>query len=140
MDLAFADESFDLVCAFAALHHIRERRLAISEMLRVARRGIFISDVNIYGQGSFPVRMLKGICYRLRLWPIAFFLKTCGRNCNCSEADGISYSYSVFDDLSFLRQRCSSVHPIATRNASSNLLFSASHAAVLCIKNGPKLL
>lgn len=137
--LPFGDGEFDMVCAFAVMHHIRDQRLAVSEMFRVARRAIFISDVNIYGQGSQIVRIIKRCCHALHLWPAAFFLKTHGRNYISSEEDGISYSYSVFDSLSYLREHCRSVHPIATRSGGANLFSSASHVAVLGIKEGPDL-
>src|SRR5580704_13624886 len=52
MNLAFADGSFDLVCEFGALHHIPEPSKAVSEMLRVARKAIFISDGNNFAQGG----------------------------------------------------------------------------------------
>jgi ubiquinone/menaquinone biosynthesis C-methylase UbiE len=48
--LSFRDESFDLVCEFGALHHIPKPRKAVCEMLRVARKGIFISDSNNFGK------------------------------------------------------------------------------------------
>jgi ubiquinone/menaquinone biosynthesis C-methylase UbiE len=38
MRLAFAAGSFDLVCEFGVLHHIPRPELAISEMLRVAKK------------------------------------------------------------------------------------------------------
>ncbi|MGA9669446.1 MAG: class I SAM-dependent methyltransferase, partial [Terracidiphilus sp.] len=52
MNLGFGDGSFDLVCEFAALHHIPVPSKAVSEMLRVSRKAIFISDSNNFGQGS----------------------------------------------------------------------------------------
>ena len=55
--LSFGDESFDLVCEFGALHHIPKPRIAVCEMLRVARKGIFISDGNNFGQGSLVSQM-----------------------------------------------------------------------------------
>jgi ubiquinone/menaquinone biosynthesis C-methylase UbiE len=54
MNLAFTNGSFDLVCEFGALHHIPEPSRAVSEMLRVARKAIFISDSNSFGQGGGP--------------------------------------------------------------------------------------
>lgn len=137
--LPFENGEFDIVCAFAVMHHIRDQQRALAEMVRVARKAIFISDVNIYGQGSHSMRMLKRVCRALRLWPAAFFLKTRGRNYISSDEDGISYSYSVFDSLPYLKAHCRSVHPIATRDAGSDLSFTASHAALLAIKEGPSL-
>jgi len=43
-NLAFADRSFDIVAAHDGLHHLDNPERAISEMARVARRGILILD------------------------------------------------------------------------------------------------
>jgi len=137
--LSFEDGAFDVVCAFGVLHHIEDQRRALSEIFRVARKAVFISDVNIYGQGNFMKRLAKRCCHALHIWPVVFFLKTRGRNYISSKDDGISYSYSVFDSISYMKRHCRSIHPIATRSAGSNLLSTASHVAVLCIKEGPHL-
>lgn len=47
--LVFGDGEFDLVCEFGVLHHIRDHRNAVGEMLRVAKKAIFISDSNRFG-------------------------------------------------------------------------------------------
>jgi ubiquinone/menaquinone biosynthesis C-methylase UbiE len=78
--LAFADGAFDVVCAFGVLHHIQDHSRAISEMFRMARKAVFISAVNIYGQGSYMNRLVKRCCHALHIWPVVFFLKTRGRN------------------------------------------------------------
>jgi ubiquinone/menaquinone biosynthesis C-methylase UbiE len=57
--LAFDDGSFDLVCAFGLLHHIATPSSAISEMLRVTRKAIFIVDINNYAVGSKHLTRLK---------------------------------------------------------------------------------
>jgi ubiquinone/menaquinone biosynthesis C-methylase UbiE len=56
---AFPDGAFDLVCEFGVLHHVRRPELAISEMLRVARKAVFVSDSNNFGQGGKFSRFLK---------------------------------------------------------------------------------
>jgi ubiquinone/menaquinone biosynthesis C-methylase UbiE len=75
-NLNFPDEAFDLVCAYAVLHHVPDPRSAVSEMLRVARRAIFISDANNFGQGSAPTRLIKQAIHGLGLWKVADFVKT----------------------------------------------------------------
>ena len=42
--LPFPDESFDIACILGALHHTAMPRLIISEMIRVSRVGLVISD------------------------------------------------------------------------------------------------
>jgi ubiquinone/menaquinone biosynthesis C-methylase UbiE len=70
-DLAFPDNSFDLVCEFGALHHIPDPNKAVSEMLRVARRAIFISDMNNFGHGSGLAKLLKQAINAAGLWKAA---------------------------------------------------------------------
>jgi len=55
--LDFASGAFDVVCCFGVLHHIPRPELAVQEMLRVARRMVFISDANNFGQGG---RVMRG--------------------------------------------------------------------------------
>src|SRR5258708_13401273 len=89
--LKYTDGEFDLVCAFGALHHIPKPSLAVSEMLRVARRAIFISDANNFGQGSPPVRVIKQIATSLGLWALLDFIKSRGKGYILSEGEGLSY-------------------------------------------------
>jgi ubiquinone/menaquinone biosynthesis C-methylase UbiE len=50
--LDFEDASFDVVCEFGVLHHVRYPRRVLAEMLRVARRAVFVSDDNHFAAGS----------------------------------------------------------------------------------------
>jgi ubiquinone/menaquinone biosynthesis C-methylase UbiE len=138
MDLAFGDASFDLVCEFGALHHIPEPSKAVSEMLRVARKAIFISDSNNFGQGSRLSRLFKQVVNAAGLWPLADRIKTRGKGYTISEADGLAYSYSVFNDYRQIRQRCESVHLLNTADAGPNLYRTSTHVALLGIKPGFK--
>ena len=132
--LPYRDGEFDLVCEFGALHHIREPARAVAEMLRVARKAIFISDSNNFGQGGALSRGLKQLLHRLRLWPIADFVKTRGRGYTISEGDGLAYSYSVFNDYAQIRAQCRSVHLLNTTAAGINPYRTATHVALLGIK------
>ena len=97
--LPYADGSFDVVIETGVLHHVKEPRAVVREMMRVARRAVFLSDSNRFGQGRLAARLLKVGLYGARLWPLANLVKTRGKGYLESEGDGISYSYSVFDDL-----------------------------------------
>jgi ubiquinone/menaquinone biosynthesis C-methylase UbiE len=66
--LEFEDSSFDLVCEFGVLHHIAAPSRAVSEMLRFARRAIFIVDNNNFAVGSKSVRTLKQSLAAVGLW------------------------------------------------------------------------
>ena len=135
MDLAFADCSFDLVCEFGALHHIPRASKAVSEMLRVARIAVFISDSNNFGHGSRLSRAVKQTLNAAGLWPLADWVKTRGRGYAISEGDGLAYSYSAFNDLPQIRKACASVHLLNTRDSGPNLYREAETVAILGIKN-----
>ncbi len=138
MNLAFGDNSFDLVCEFAALHHIPDPSKAVAEMLRVSRRAIFISDANNFGQGSSLSRLLKQMINAAGLWPLANLIKTRGRGYFISDGDGLAYSYSVFNNYKQIAKCCESVHMLNTMNSGPNLYRSASHVALLGIKRFQK--
>lgn len=103
LGIPFPDNSFDLVCEFAVLHHVRQPQNVVSEMNRVARRGVAISDANLLGQGSLPARLMKSALFHTGLWPVANWVKTRGKGYTISEGDGLAYSYTVFQNLPQLK-------------------------------------
>jgi ubiquinone/menaquinone biosynthesis C-methylase UbiE len=132
--LHFADGEFDLVCEFGALHHIPDPHKAVSEMLRVARKAVFISDGNNFGQGGILGRTAKQLLHTLHLWGAADFVKTRGKGYSISKEDGLFYSYSVFSNYPLISQACKSVHLMNSTPAGKNLYRTASHIALLGIK------
>jgi len=102
--LPYADGSFDAVCELGILHHVPDPNAVVREMLRVARHAVFISDANRFGQGSWPGRVAKLALHRLKLWPLANYLKTRGRGYVITPGDGLAYSYSVYDSHDLLAQ------------------------------------
>ena len=133
--LPFESQSFDIVTAFALLHHVRRPELVIAEMCRVARLAIFVSDSNNFGHGSPFARMIKGVIRGLHLWPAFVHVRTRGRGYDLSEVDGASFSYSVFDSLPQIRRKFPNVYILSTRPADSSYLrFGTSHAAVLATR------
>ena len=135
--LQYGHNSFDLVCAFGMLHHIRQPAIAIGEALRVARKAIFISDSNNFGQGSSLVRAAKQTLNALGLWPLANWTKTKGKGYNISEGDGLAYSYSLFSNMGQIRRGCSRVYLFGTADSGPNLYRSARCVAVLALKGFP---
>ena len=131
MSLKFADNEFDMVCEFGALHHMHNPHKAVSEMLRVGKKSIFISDSNNFGQGSFVARTTKQLINKFKLWRAYDFLATKGKGYHFSEGDGIFYSYSVFNDYDLIKKTCKSVHLMNTKNGGYNLYKSSSHVALL---------
>lgn len=132
--LALADKSFDVVCEFGVLHHIRHPRMAIAEMLRVSKSGIFISDDNHFACGSLANRSVKRGLQSLGLWKAAYWARTGGKGYRVSEGDGLSYAYSVFDDLAFIRERSDFLQLASTRGDRPNLYASAPHVALFARK------
>ena len=133
--LAFKDSEFDLVCEFGVLHHIQKPEIAVSEMLRVAKKAIFISDSNNFGQGRLPVRKLKQFINYLGLWKFFDLIKTKGKGYSISEGDGLAYSYSVFNNYKQIEKQCKNIHLFNTVGSGVNLYKCASHVALLGIKN-----
>ncbi len=100
--LPFRDASFDAVCSFALLHHVPEPEAVIREMMRVARKAVFISDGNRFGEGAGAVRLLKLFLYKSGLWRIANYIKTRGKGYLLTVGDGLAYSYSVYDSFDYI--------------------------------------
>lgn len=138
MALAFGDGAFDLVCEFGALHHIPKPSKAVAEMLRVARKAIFISDCNNFAQGSKLGRLFKQAANAVELWPMANFIETKGKGYTISGEDGLFYSYSVFNNYKQIRQACQSIHLLGTTDSGPNLYRTSTHAALLGVKPGTK--
>ena len=132
--LAASDQEFDLVCEFAVLHHVPEPEQAVAEMLRVARKAVFISDANNFGQGGLMSRCLKQGINALGLWRAFDWLRTGGKGYHVSAGDGLFYSYSAFNDYRQLREACRSIHHFNTVDAGPSLARSAPHIAILGIK------
>jgi ubiquinone/menaquinone biosynthesis C-methylase UbiE len=97
--LPFADNSFDVACEFAVLHHVADPGAVVAEMVRVARKAVILSDANRFGQGPIFLRFVKLALWKTRLWGTFNYLRTYGRGYIITEGDGLSYSYSVYDSF-----------------------------------------
>lgn len=134
-ELAFGEGEFDLVCEFGVLHHIRETRAVLSEMLRVGRQAIFLSDENYLAVGQGSKKLLKKALYGARLWGLVSRFRSGRNGYNFSEGDGLSYPYSVFEDFGVLRDRCSQIHVLNTDGDGTSPMWNATHVAILGIKD-----
>ncbi len=134
LDIRRADGAFDCVTAFGILHHIRTPRRAIAEMLRVARRGVFLSDLNNFGCGPVAQRAVSQTLNALGLWRVFQFVTTKGKGYKVSEGDGLHYSYSLYNDLPFLESQCREVHVMNTRGQGRRPYRTCSHLAILALK------
>ena len=100
----------------------------------MARKAIFISDSNNFGQGSSFARLVKQTINVVGLWPVADFVKTKGKGYTFEEGDGLAYSYSVFNNYRQIAKACKSVHLLNTTNGGQNLYRTATHLALLGVK------
>ncbi len=132
--LAAANGEFDLVCEFAVLHHVPRPAQAVREMLRVARKAVFISDANNFGQGGAFARLIKRTIAAVGLWRAFDFIRTGGKGYHVSAGDGLFYSYSVYNDYLQIRAACRTVHQFNTVDAGVSLRDSAPHVALLGLK------
>jgi ubiquinone/menaquinone biosynthesis C-methylase UbiE len=128
--LPFADKTIDIVCAFGVLRHIQNHKKAVSEMCRVARRAVFISDSNNFGKGGPIARAVKQGIHAVGLWRAFDLVRTKGRGYHYCEVDGVYFSYSVFDDVPVLRRRFSDLHFMSTQPSAANLYRTAPHLVV----------
>jgi ubiquinone/menaquinone biosynthesis C-methylase UbiE len=133
-NIKFSDQSFDLVCEFGVLHHVARPEVMISEMLRVAKKAIFISDNNNFGQGNIVSRTFKQLLNFFGAWKMFNFFRTKGKVYQISEGDGLFYSYSVFNNFNQIKKACRNIHLLNTTNTSRNFYRTATHVALLGVK------
>jgi ubiquinone/menaquinone biosynthesis C-methylase UbiE len=137
--LPFEDGSFDAVCEFGVLHHVENPRSVVDEMMRVARRAVFLSDTNRFGHGPRVMRWTKLILCKLRVWPLVHWLKTGGRGYRLSPGDGVSFSYSVFDSYAPLARWADRVVLVPTRPVTSTSwlhpLLTTDHVLLCAIRD-----
>lgn len=138
--LPFRDGSFDAVCELGVLHHLRKPETAVSEMVRVARRAIFLSDENRFAHGSAISRWGKLLLCKTGVFRLAYQIKTVGRGHRFSEGDGIAYSYSVYDAMEVLSGWADRIFLIPTDNVRGRAswfhpLMTSFHVLLCAIKD-----
>ena len=114
--IQFADNEFDWVIETGILHHVQDWQAAVREMVRVASKGIMISDSNAIGQGSIPMTMAKYAIKSLGLWKALQWVQTKGKMYKYSEGDGVYYSFTAFDTLSIIREKFPEIRVMNTKN------------------------
>lgn len=139
--LPFENDSFDAVLECGVLHHVTEPSRVVSEMMRVAKRAVFLSDSNRFGQGRYAVRILKLGLYKCNLWRAARFIQTKGKMYTISEGDGLAYSYSVFDSYTQLAEWADTIWLVPTGNEQSlrswlHPLITVAHVLLCAMKSG----
>ncbi len=118
--LPYRDQAYDVVIETGILHHVKRPELVVKEMERVASRAIFISDHNIFGQGTMPARITKWALYKCGLWTLAKLILTKGKGYHISEGDGLAYSYSVYFQYPMIRAWAARTFVIPLRSAGQS--------------------
>ncbi|MGO9739936.1 MAG: class I SAM-dependent methyltransferase [Roseiarcus sp.] len=142
LKLPFEDDSFDYVIETGVLHHISDPLTAVTEMARVARKGVMISDSNNIGQGNFLTKTAKYLLKSVGLWPVVVWAQTRGKMYKTSDADGVFYSFSAFDCVASLRAKLPIIHYMNTEQCDGfNIYRGSSHAMIFCKEmiSGPDL-
>lgn len=138
--LPYGDRAYDVVIETGILHHVKRPEVVVKEMERVANRAIFISDHNIFGQGTVPARMTKWALYKCGLWTLAKLILTKGKGYHISEGDGLAYSYSVYFQYPMLRAWAARTFVIPLRSERSSYApfrtpwFSADEVLLCALK------
>ncbi len=137
--LPYRDAAFDAVVATGVMHHVPDPDAIVAEMLRVARKAIFISDSNIFGRGPVPVRILKLALARARLLRPMNRWRRGGHDWFVSEGDGVVWSYSVYDSLPRIAAACAHTTVISTNppGVTGNPLLRSTHCLLAGFKQPP---
>jgi len=141
--LPFANQSFDAICEFGVVHHIRHPEIAVQEMMRVARKAIFLSDSNRFGQGPVWTRWIKLFLYKLGIWPPVDWIKNGGKTYIFGPGDGLFFSYSVYDSLPALAEWSERILllPVSDEKPSKSLfhpLLTSQHVLLVAIRDTSK--
>lgn len=138
--IPFPADSFDAVIEIGVLHHVDKPAMVIEEMTRVARKAVFLSDFNRFGNGPMWTRLTKFGLYRARLWPVVWRIMTRGRGYGVSAGDGVFYSYSVFDSAPALARWAERLISVPTTPSSSaamlSPLLSNRHVLLCALRDG----
>jgi ubiquinone/menaquinone biosynthesis C-methylase UbiE len=131
LSLPFQDNEFDWVVETGVLHHVRNFRKAVTEMCRVARQGVMISDSNNLAQGTGLVKFVKRGIKEAGLWPLTVLIQTRGKGYKESEGDGVFYSFCAFDCVDIVKTKFPIIHYMNTDAAEPCLDHSAGHVMIL---------
>ena len=143
LQLPFQNGSFEAVCEFGVLHHVEYPNEVVREMLRVTKMAIFLSDTNRFGRGRPLARIVKMTLWKLGIWRWAYFLAKGCKSYDCSECDGIAYSYSVYDSFNLIDAWAERIIAIPTKVEGRRLqswghpLMTSSHVLLCGIKESP---
>jgi hypothetical protein len=98
---------------------------------------VFISDCNVYGQGSRVKGLAKRLLASAHLLKPLNWIRRGGHHWYWSTGDGIAYSYSAYDSLPQLRKSCPWIIVTPTQPAGmtgGSPLSESSHCLVSAFK------
>jgi ubiquinone/menaquinone biosynthesis C-methylase UbiE len=125
--LPFPADSFDIGCALGALHHSAQPAKIISELIRVSRKGIIVSDEANHFAGGVKRLLLKMGLFKPVYWVLFRRPPRTQRRATLSEDDGPAFTFSMEEVIPTLRAhfrnfRCLTFYRIGTRQICSHRL------------------
>ena len=137
--LDFPDASVDIVAASGIMHHVDHPSLVISELFRVARKAVLISDHNNFAFGSPIAQRIRMMLDCTGLLGVATFVKQGFRKQGYSPEDGWWYPYSLVNNFAQIASLSDQLYVCPTRlptpGFSGNMLFAQSHLAIVAIRS-----
>jgi SAM-dependent methyltransferase len=136
--MPYESGSIDVVIATGIMHHADHPDRVISEMFRVARKGILISDHNNYAFGRPLARRFRMGLKVSGLLNAATFVRQGFKRQGYSKEDGWWYPYSLFDNYADIARHSSRLYIFPTRppaGSMGNLLFSQGHFCIVAMKS-----
>lgn len=138
--LPFEDQSVDAAFECGILHHVKEPKRIVREMMRVSRKAIFLSDENRFAHGSMFARWGKVLLCKAGIFRAAYRFKTVGKGYRFSEGDGLAYSYSVFDEMALLSEWADRVIVIPLDEVTTKSVFhpllTSFHVLLCAVRDG----
>ncbi len=134
--LPYPDAFVDVAVATGIMHHVDDPSKVISEMFRVSRKAILISDHNNYAFGGDLMRRIRMGLKLTGLFKAVTYVRQGFNHRGYSEEDGWWYPYSLLDNYAEIAKRSEKVFMFPTRRPSSdsNFIFSQSHFGIVAIK------
>lgn len=122
--LPFPAESFDFGCVLGALHHSAQPAKIISELIRVCRKGIIVSDEANHFPGGIKELLLKTGLFKPVYWMLFRRRPRTERRATLSDDDGPAFVFSMEEVIPDLRShfrkfRCLTFYRFGTRQICS---------------------
>lgn len=137
--LPVGDGFADVVIATGIMHHVDSPSKVISEMFRVAKMLVVISDHNNFAFGGQRTRRLRLLLYAMGLLPLITYVKQGFKRQGYTEEDGWWYPYSLLNNFDELSRLSSELFVAPTRRATPDencFMLAQSHLVIIAAKRG----